>query len=744
MSQPDYEIITVNTLPGKPRRRTFQGRDYLVVDATLLREGVLNGSRGPLYYPPEEIAANPGIWNHVPIVVWHPKDSQGHPTLARQPEILEEYGIGLLFNDRYEGKKRVAEAWFDEKRTTAFDARLDNQHKILPRINNGRSVELSTGLHTKNFPAPAESVFNADDGVSYPYSAVARNYLPDHLAALPDQKGACSVTYGCGFNVNNDINDLDNTPDDDPELLENAAKGGCRWVTTDAGNHLCIRGNKIVAGNPHVIKAAGGSGGSGKSNDGNKGGGGSDSGKGGSGGGNKVASDGDGERSHSVKLPSSKSKLKIEQAHTALTEMGYELGKGSFDLKTQSTFYELTHPDGKKVRVSSDEVKEIVFRGYKKKKTNNEDSTTDNANQPRSANTGQFKAYGSGYGKDPWQSEAQRGAMSLTDDDIADGTSASAEVGEKGHNPISWVADEKTWEKAKSAAREGGYQEGSDQYWAVVAHIYKQMGGKKKPTSNSEDTEMPKADDIKYLTANCDCWKGKDTVLANMTDAEVASWRKFYDKAKKDEHVANAVVSSGFTVNSENKIQAVENAGECPKCGGKMKDGKCQSCGYTEKATMNTLNLDDPKVLDAVTGKLFGLTANESKAVMNSAKKVEQRERWNLVHTLTANIEDEVIRKERVGQLLKEPMDRLELIASLMPKQAPITNAQQDETTLFMQAFYGKGSRDGSQGASSEFVGNRGQYQDDKPDVDGGPRIMPTLNYDECSEVGKKIRQKTA
>lgn len=42
-------------------------------------------------------------------------------------------------------------------------------------------------------------------------------------------------------------------------------------------------------------------------------------------------------------------------------------------------------------------------------------------------------------------------------------------------NPPSWVHDEGTWEKAKAAVQKywGNYSEP----WAVVTHVYEQMGG---------------------------------------------------------------------------------------------------------------------------------------------------------------------------------------------------------------------------------------------------------------------------
>ena len=45
-------------------------------------------------------------------------------------------------------------------------------------------------------------------------------------------------------------------------------------------------------------------------------------------------------------------------------------------------------------------------------------------------------------------------------------------------NP-SWVADDDIWEKAKKAALKS-YDEGDEGFWAVVASIYRKMGGEVK------------------------------------------------------------------------------------------------------------------------------------------------------------------------------------------------------------------------------------------------------------------------
>jgi hypothetical protein len=162
----------------------------------LIVPGVLAGSKGALYYPATEIGRNPDSWNGMPIVVTHPF-VDGEARSARDPSILEQYEVGRVFNAYADGSGPLdAEGWFDVELVQNHDRKLPNQNKILPRLERGEPVELSTGLYTTNEPAVAGSVFNEK---SYDY--VARNYRPDHLAILPDQPGACSLKDGCGVHM---------------------------------------------------------------------------------------------------------------------------------------------------------------------------------------------------------------------------------------------------------------------------------------------------------------------------------------------------------------------------------------------------------------------------------------------------------------------------------------------------------------------------------------------------------------
>lgn len=176
---------------GKVRRETLHGKEYIVAPLTMIVPGVLNGSRGPLYYPAEEVAASAEAWDHMPIVVDHPVRN-GMPVRARDPQVLEQQGIGYVFRSRIgNGGKLQAEGWFEIDKANKVDKR------IVSRLLSGNPVPLSTGLITDNVPM---SGFHQESGRNYTH--VARNYKPDHLAVFVDKVGACSLDDGCGVLLN--------------------------------------------------------------------------------------------------------------------------------------------------------------------------------------------------------------------------------------------------------------------------------------------------------------------------------------------------------------------------------------------------------------------------------------------------------------------------------------------------------------------------------------------------------------
>ncbi len=190
-----FESIVANFV-GKVRHDQMGGRDYLVAPMIMMVEGVLNGTAGPVLYKGEDMGRFPSAWNNKPLVVYHP-EMNGKGISACDPDILTSQGIGVIMNARVEtiqldGNDRAAlkaEAWFEEERANAIDGR------IMEAVQNKTPMELSTGLFIEL--EKEEGKFNGKD-----YIGIAQNYQPDHLALLPDIKGACSIADGAGFLMN--------------------------------------------------------------------------------------------------------------------------------------------------------------------------------------------------------------------------------------------------------------------------------------------------------------------------------------------------------------------------------------------------------------------------------------------------------------------------------------------------------------------------------------------------------------
>jgi len=184
-NQFNYFTINLKADKAKVRYDTMEGRQYLVVPCVMMTEGVHEGSQGPLYYPAEELSKLPAIWNAKPVVVYHP-EFNGQGISACDPIVFTKQKIGVLMNTKWEDGKLKTECWLEEDKVKEVDDR------VLKAIESGKMMEVSTGLFTEN--EDIEGEWNGEA-----YKAIARNYKPDHLAILPDLKGACSIEDGAGL-----------------------------------------------------------------------------------------------------------------------------------------------------------------------------------------------------------------------------------------------------------------------------------------------------------------------------------------------------------------------------------------------------------------------------------------------------------------------------------------------------------------------------------------------------------------
>ena len=176
--------LTANRIDGSrvTSRKMTDGHEFLIAPVVMIVEGVLNGE----LLSEAEFAHHVASWNGRPIVLDHPVQD-GMPVSANHPEVLEQVGIGNVFNaEAREGKLR-AEAWVDVNRAS----RSQDGREIVQRLRAGKGIEVSTAYWRDLDGQPGEL-----DGVAY--NGIARNLKPDHLAFLVHDVGACSIADGCG------------------------------------------------------------------------------------------------------------------------------------------------------------------------------------------------------------------------------------------------------------------------------------------------------------------------------------------------------------------------------------------------------------------------------------------------------------------------------------------------------------------------------------------------------------------
>jgi len=181
-----FQYVTTNLKPIV-HQDTMEGKDYIVAPAQMITEGVHNGSDGPIFYPADELAKITSVWNYKPVVVYHP-EVNGICVSACSPDQISARKVGVLMHTSWDGttKKLGTETWLDPTRMAAVD------NRVAEAIENNEMMEVSTGLYMDL--ERTEGEWNGEK-----YIGIARNMQPDHLALLPDVKGACSIEDGAGF-----------------------------------------------------------------------------------------------------------------------------------------------------------------------------------------------------------------------------------------------------------------------------------------------------------------------------------------------------------------------------------------------------------------------------------------------------------------------------------------------------------------------------------------------------------------
>lgn len=169
------------------REESLEGKKHIVVPVIMMKEGVHNGSHGPIYHQPSELSKYTEAWNGIPVTIQHPS-KDGANVSANSPEMLETSTVGRIFHTHYSDGLR-AEAWLD----------VEKLQEVSPEaygyIMQGRPLDVSVGVFSDT--EDTEGEWNGET-----YESIAVNYRPDHLALLPGEQGACAWSDGCGIRNN--------------------------------------------------------------------------------------------------------------------------------------------------------------------------------------------------------------------------------------------------------------------------------------------------------------------------------------------------------------------------------------------------------------------------------------------------------------------------------------------------------------------------------------------------------------
>lgn len=214
MAEREYIALDSTIESDLVREETFQGRKYLVAPVVALVEGVVTpGNIGrPELALMKEFKPSINQWNGLSAALYHPKDEDGQEVSANSsPEIYDQFAFGLLFNARIDGDKLKLDAFLDMDRAEELGGEYQ---QCIEDLQAGTIVEVSTGLFSRTIARSGTFKGNK-------YEGVWQDIVPDHLAFLPNAKGACSAEMGCGAPRLNSAIAKNSTVDDfliDPQL----------------------------------------------------------------------------------------------------------------------------------------------------------------------------------------------------------------------------------------------------------------------------------------------------------------------------------------------------------------------------------------------------------------------------------------------------------------------------------------------------------------------------------------------
>lgn len=272
---------------------------------------------------------------------------------------------------------------------------------------------------------------------------------------------------------------------------------------------------------------------------------------------------------------------------------------------------------------------------------------------------------------------------------------------------------------------------------------------------------------VRYLTANCECWKGKDDAktLAALPDDKL---KALVDNAKRAKEAAE-VVGNLLSTLSEDAEQPI-TANELPTLVANMKGAMKKGAFEKAPAEEEEAAMEEPAESDMeeMAGKKpafmknakkkgkYGMSLNqerdedraaptlnewlesappEVRSVIANAQRIEQKQKLEIVAELVGNSRAKTkADKESLHKfLMAKPLDELQTLNQLAPaprKAEPIANAMPDLsgylTEQRMPDYSGLGEVE-------EFTANAGD--EDDTTLEDAPLAIPTVNWAEEAKL---------
>jgi hypothetical protein len=196
----------------------IEGERIIVPVVALVGDLVLHAvnSDQPEFVPLSTLSSHVGEWAGKPVCLGHPTDANGRQLSASTPGIIEKQAFGTIENARVADRKLLMDCRIDPARAEKVGA-----SRLLERMAAGEVVDVSVGCFVVTENTPGQHF-------GKPYARRWLGLRPDHLSFV--ERGACSISDGCGAGRAAEKRDEDLPPAPDAYAEAIAKRGGLKPV----------------------------------------------------------------------------------------------------------------------------------------------------------------------------------------------------------------------------------------------------------------------------------------------------------------------------------------------------------------------------------------------------------------------------------------------------------------------------------------------------------------------------------